>query len=335
MRYIAYLFLIVWASHVSQAQEYVHPSASDPGYLNESNRFMFFENYWLNMQHWLYNMSLYSQEEPISEVIGERYEEFTDSEKEVVASAVDYYQKNILEHDLRFGELTFAFKRWVITQTNDELQDIPSEMQEMALVLQSVRPVYDKYYWVDHHKQNLKVLSENIELIRALEDTSVLDLERLCYASWQAEKIRVDISYHSKYERPYTTITPVAHIVMDSKRNHAPAGNWFELLLHETSHHMIHNDVGFVGGTILDVADQGNYRLPRQLSHSYLFYLSGIVARRHLQATIPDYELYIVRRGIFKDRLELLRKYLDPYVAGEISLHDATVSLLEEYWKEE
>ncbi|MEQ9298948.1 MAG: hypothetical protein RIF33_10310, partial [Cyclobacteriaceae bacterium] len=100
-------------------------------------------------------------------------------------------------------------------------------------------------------------------------------------------------------------------------------------------HHMINDNAGFIGGTILDVAEKGNYRLPRQLSHSYLFYLSGIVAQRHLQALVPNYELYIIRRGVFKDRHDLLPKYLDPYIAGKVSLHDATVSLMEDYWKEE
>ncbi len=333
MRNTFLIYVLIFVIGVAKAKDYLHPSPSDPGYLDESHRFMFFESYWLNMQHWMYNMSLYAQDTPINEVIGERYNDFSDSEKEVIDTSVDYYQREVLQHDLRFGELTFYFKRWVITQSAAELVDVPQEFQGIAGVLQQMKSIYDSYYWPEHHQQNLKVLSENIEMIKALEDTAVTDLEKICHASWQEEKIRVDISYHSKYERPYTTITPAAHIVMDSKRNHSPIGNWFELLLHETSHHMIHDSHGFVGGTILDVANIGNYRLPRQLSHSYLFYFSGIVARRHLQAYDPDYELYMMRRGVFKKLHEVLEKHLDPYITGNISLHDATVNLMEDYWQ--
>lgn len=325
--------LIYIAVMTVQAQDYMHPSATDPGYLGESNRFMFFENYWLNMQHWAYNMSAYAQEEPLEHVMGEVYAQLSDQDREALLEAVRFYQEEILQYDLRIEELTYYFKRWIVTQDSGVPEEVPQQFRPIMDRLIALKPIYDQYYWDTHHQANVAVYEDNIDLIRTLEDTSVVDLEWLCRARWQEEKIRVDISYHSKLSRPYTTVTPVAHIVMDSRRNATPVGNWFELLLHETSHHMIDEGAGFIGGTILDVGDKGNYRLPGQLSHSYLFYLSGKIAQRHLADIDPDYQLYVIRRGIFKDRIELLPKYLDPYIAGELSLHDATRALLEDYWE--
>ncbi len=334
MRYLLATLTFFAVAHL-QAQEYRHPSATDPGYLGESNRFMFFENYWLNMQHWAYNMSSYAQEDPLDKVMGEVYDQLSDKDRLTLQNAVTFYQDEILQYDLRIGELTYYFKRWIVTQQNSIPQEVPEQFRPLMDQLIALKPLYDKHYWPEHHAANVAVYEDNIDLIRSLEDTAVVDLEQLCHAEWQEEKIRVDISYHSKLSRPYTTVTPVAHIVMDSRRNATPAGNWFELLLHETSHHMIDDDSGFVGGTILDVAAIGRYRLPRQLSHSYLFYLSGKVAQRHLLDSYPEYELYMVRRGVFARSFDLLREHLDPYIAGEVSLHDATREFMEAYWEEE
>ena len=108
-----------------------------------------------------------------------------------------------------------------------------------------------------------------------------------------------------------------------------PYGNWLELLYHETSHHLIGSRTGFVGGTITDVAQTTEGRLPNGLWHSYLFYFSGKVTQQLLQSEgIEDYTLYMVRNRVFSRTFPLLDKYLPGYLAGEKSLATVTAEII-------
>jgi|GEM_PF-1184640 len=311
-----------------KGQEYVHPSTDDAGFLGESERFMFFEHYWLNMHHWLYNMSLKAEDLTLEEVFIEQWEKMSDSEKETLTKAIEYYKSNILQYDLRTSGYTYHFKRWVVTQPNDTFDKIPGDFLENVLILKSMHGIYKGFFWDLHHKENNAVYEENIDLIKSIEEEGVIRLNYLCQDVWQEEKIRVDICYHSKYERPYTTTGPVAHIVMDSNRNRFPKGNWAELILHESAHHLMGSSYGFVAGTIINLADVHELTIPRQLAHSYLFYFTGKVAQELFKESIPDYELYMVRNRVFIRRYNILDKHLPDYMNNEKSLADVTLEIL-------
>lgn len=313
---------------ILKGQEYIHPSTEDDGFLGESERFMFFEHYWLNTHHWLYNMGLKAEELNLEEIFTEHWEKMSDPEKETLTKAIEYYKANVLQYDLRTSGYTYHFKRWVVTQPSDTFDEIPGNFLENVLILKSMHEIYKRFFWDLHHEENKAVFEENIALIKSIEYKAVVRLNYLCQDIWQEEKIRVDICYHSKLERPYTTTGPVAHIVMDSNKNRFPEGNWAELILHESAHHLMGSSYGFVAGTIINLAKVHELTIPRQLAHSYLFYFTGKVAQELFKESIPDYELYMVRNKVFSNRFEILDKHLSEYMNNEKSLADVTLQIL-------
>ena len=100
-------------------------------------------------------------------------------------------------------------------------------------------------------------------------------LVKLTRHEWEKEKIRVDISFHSKLERPYTTTHEAVHVVMDSGNNANPPGNWLELLFHESSHHLIFPSKCYVSEVIAVSETETGLKAPRSLWHAYLFILPG------------------------------------------------------------
>lgn len=110
-----------------------------------------------------------------------------------------------------------------------------------------------------------------------------------------------------------------------------PAGNWLELLIHESSHQLILSSKGFVAGTIQDVANDLGVGVPRSLWHAYLFYFSGILTQSFLaKAGKTDYTLYMERNGVFSRYYPALQAHLPDYMAGKCTLAEATRKILSE-----
>ena len=294
--------------------------------MEESDHYEFYSNFWLNMHHFLYNKSLASSEE---ELDARYFAKMGDGEKEKLLSVFNYYQDSLLEHDLRTGSIHFAFKKWCIDFSN--IIDLPKfpHADSFHIFLNRVKPIYEKYYWPDHHAANKKVLNENLELIKKYEKKAVKRLSELTKKEWTKDKIRVDISFHSKLERPYTNTHGGVHIVMDSGNNSSPSGNWLELLFHESSHHLVYSRKYYVGETIRNTAKEIGQKAPRDLWHAYLFYFSGVVTKEFLKKeSMKDYELYMVRKRPFHWLFPYVDKHLPAYINGVTTLEEATKKLI-------
>lgn len=214
-------------------------------------------------------------------------------ERQSFEDALIYYADSIIIEDLRMGEYNTNFKEWVIDKTWDD--PLPREpiFDQQIERLNKFKDVYLKYYWNIHSKSNNRVCNQNINWVRNHEQSFVEKLSNFCKAKWQTEPMRVDISFHSKRDIPYTTLYPKTHIIMDSKNTPLIQGVWFELLLHESSHHLISSSTGFVGGAISNVAEVQQVKVNNQLWHAYLFYFSGKVAKELLsKAGVNNYVLY-------------------------------------------
>ncbi len=190
------------------------------------------------------------------------------------------------------------------------------------------------HHLFQHEASNKQVLENNWDLLTNTEDTVVSRFTDLTRQYWQAEKIRVDICYFAKStrrnmrNRPYTPLNPT-HVVMNSSNQSVPKGDWVEMLYHESSHHLIGTASGFIGGTIMDVAEKLGVRAPRQLWHAYLFYFSGRVSQEvFFEQGIKDYELYMYRNKVFTWYSPYLEKYLDVYMNNKLTLKDATEQMI-------
>ena len=303
-----------------------------PGYLTESQLFEFYSHYWLNLHHFLYNKADVYTKKSIEETITTAvWEQMKVSEKETFIAALAFYRDNLIEEDLRTGDYHYTFKNWVIQQKGNANLPNNSAFDSHINILNKVHTNYTKYWWRKHQEKNLQVLEDNRALIEKLEGNAKNELAQLTKSEWQAEKIRVDICYFAKLGRPYTSTNPT-HIVMNVGRNAKPAGNWFELLFHEASHHFIFPISGFVGETIKQAEVELEIKAPRGLWHGYLFYFTGKVSQDLLiKEGIKDYELYMVRRKVFARFYPLLDQHLPAYLKGKISLLECTKKIITDF----
>ena len=190
------------------------------------------------------------------------------------------------------------------------------------------------FFWMIHDAANQEILEINLPLITNTEEMVVDTLTTLTRQFWQAEKIRVDISYFAKStpqnmrNRPYTALSPT-HVVMNScPGTNDPVGNWLELLYHESSHHLIGTVSGFIGGTIRDVADASGERSPFGLWHAYLFYFSGKATQKALASQgIEDYEIYMIRNKVFSRLIPHVVAHLPEYMHRRQTLKDVTARI--------
>lgn len=318
---------------ILQAQNSETPKA---GYQTQSNLFVFYNLYWFNMHHFLYHEAMMNSVAD-STVIGEEtLGKISKQESKVLDDAIDFYQTDLADRDLRTSEYMKAFRKWIIRHENLP-SSIPSKFSSHIEMLKRFDPIYKKYFWPQHEASNQQILRKNLPLIERTEDSAAQWLSILTRQYWQEEKIRIDLVYFGKASadnwrhRPYTSLGPT-HIVMNSaEAPNTPHGNWIELLYHEASHHLIGGNYGFVGGTIQDITKVIGVRGSRSLWHAYLFYFSGVVTKELLtNQGIADYTMYMVRYRVFYRYFPLLEKHLFPYIEREVTLHDATKELIED-----
>lgn len=306
-----------------------------PAYLMESNRFVFYNSFWLNLHHFVHNRVLH---QPDAAFAADWVSSLSATQQATVRELVTYYRDNMIEEDLRTSDYMTAFKGWSGQQLDEVAPEgVPVDFQAHFRYLLAFAPLYRKQFWAEHRAANLQVLQGNIGLIRDTEKTFVQQLSAWTQTNWQSEKIRVDITYYAKSyrdlgrDRPFTTLGPT-HIVMNATDQEI-AGNWYEMLLHEASHNMIKGGTGPISESLAKAAESIGQPVPRSMWHAYLFYLSGRVAQEQLWATgLKEYELYMVRNRVFDRYYPFINKHLPAYLSGDKSLLAANKTLLSAYY---
>ncbi len=320
MKKVIAIVLLVFTMNTANAQEQIK---------QETKYYAFQVNYWMNLHHFLWLesfMGVHTEESLIDK-------ELPTKEKKKLENALDYYRAHLVDKDLRMHDYMSDFKAWVSTEEIG-LASIPNQFKDHVEVLKAVSTVYQEYFWKEHREACIRVLQNNLEMIKATEEAFVQEITKLTRQFWQDEKLLVDITYVAKASkrnlrnRPYTTLFPT-HVVMNVNTSDDVPGNWIELLFHESAHHLILSTNYFIGGTINDTAEVMNTRPPRQLGHAYLFYLTGQLTKTLLEQEGMDYpEIYMQRNGVFSRLFPLLKKHLDPYMNRKLTLEGVTRNIM-------
>lgn len=334
MRYLHLLFLLaVLSCKSTDGNDRKMPIVASPTPLSETERFVFYSPFWLNMHHFLHHQVLHRDTNRVDVFEKSLMDQLSATAMDSIRKVVDYYQEEMIEQDLRTSDYMEAFKAWSGQQSEVGLNAVPDSFRQHADHLLAFAPIYRQYFWPKHQSANQKILSDNISLIQKLEIPISHQLEKWTGADWQTDKIRVDITYYAKSyrnygrDRPFTTLHPT-HVVMNVTGHDVP-GNWFELLFHETSHHLITPSTGFVSETLQEAAAALNLAVPRNLWHAYLFYFSGKACQQLLQDEgLKDYELYMIRNRVFGEHIPYLEQFLPPYLEGNTSLLQASTNLI-------
>ena len=298
-------------------------------YQDTTRYYSFKINYWFNLHHFLYQEAFLNTNLD-STMIDQK---LSKSDRDVLDRSLNYYAERLLDEDLRTSDYMTEFKQW-ITQQNRNLSEVPAQFQPHIKILQATSHLYDAAFWPEHENACKEVLEENIEIIRKSEQTFVDQITKLTRQFWQSEKLRVDITYVAKStkrnlrNRPYTSIFPT-HVVMNTIGENEVPGNWFELLFHESAHHLILSRSYFIGGTIKDVVETMQVKEPRQLGHAYLFYFTGKLAQQFLEEAGINYpQMYMERNRVFSSYYPLLEIHIQDYMDRKISLAEATERMI-------
>ncbi len=324
----------VWVTVMSFLVAKPHIASANNDEFNDmivaTEKIDFYSNYWINLHHYLFRLAKNSSRQTsyLSEL--PLFKNLNEHESKTLTEAIDYYQTHLIGKDLLFNQDMFNIKLALSQkQANQSLNSIVSD-QDLVDQLSAASPIYQSYVWPRHDQQNRNTVNKYIDLIKSNEVAFLQKLEDLSGQSWPTNRIRIDMTYYANWAEAYTTIKPKIHAVISSlhyQDNH----DFIELLWHESSHGIIAPQEFNMAKEIKYIADQLKVQVPNQLWHGILFYLAGATTKEILRDEGIKYELIMVRKNIFSSQIPYLVKYMQPYVDGQISLHDAIKGILMAY----
>ncbi len=306
--------------------------AQNSNVVAETDRYIFYSNFWINQHHFLYNMAEEAKLKEWSAGFSPLVlKTMNMQEREILRKAIEYYKEDIIKKDLLMDEQMYWTKRALIKfDVNEKLfhQAIDQVHQD---ILNSTKEVYRKYFWEAHDQQNKKIVNEHLDLIKKIENQVFNRIAELAQKSWPEEKIRVDISFYSNWAGAYCTVNPI-HVVLISNPD-GPDGNWpeygwLELLFHEPSHAVVFPGKYAVGTMIKEISAELKTEEPRGLWHAILFYFSGLAVQEQLREEGIDHELIMMTNDIFSFYHLAMRNEMSSYAKGEKSLQAVITEII-------
>ena len=309
------------------------PDEIDYQTVKNSEVYEFRINYWFNMHHFLKHEA-FLQVDLDSTIVTETLSNASRKELEL---ALAYYKDQFIKKDLRTDEYMSAFKVW-ITEVGESPETVPIQFVKHFNVLKSFSDTYEKYFWKTHEASCHAALDKYLPLIKKTENAYWEQVRDATKAFILDDTVKVDVVYYGKANKwntrskPYTSLFPT-RVVMDSYQFDEIEGEWLELLFHESAHALILSRTGYVAGTIIDVAKHMDVKIPRQLSHAYLFYITGYFAQKLLEQEGISYPtMYMQNKRVFSRYYQSLTK-LDKYLTGDEYLAETTMSILTDLTK--
>ncbi|MFZ1808403.1 MAG: hypothetical protein WAU36_14325 [Cyclobacteriaceae bacterium] len=298
--------------------------------------FEFYNSYWINLHHFLYQQAKGSQLTKLQEDgatlidVGddETIDDLTNNEKEQFDKAVDYYRFHLIDKTLfQLGDIRVGL------QAIAEEGFLPDTIfsSEFTNVLNEIAPLYSKKFWSSHSAQNQKVITDQISWIKDLEEGVIKDLVRLSGSEWPDIKVRVDLTAYANFAGAYTVSRPAMNITVSSLDPSVTTTLFVETIFHEGTHLLFSMDSPFRSSIFFLSKDQG-IEFPRNLWHVSQFYLSGRVVQDHLSVKGAKHELLMDVKSIFSDSsTPELRLALEQYYHGEVDMETTITSLLDAF----
>jgi len=302
--------------------------------IQSTEYFEFYNNYWINLHHFLYQKAKGSQLKKLEEdgmgfrKIGEDTVVLSRSENDVLDRAIYYYQKNLIDKDLRRD--LGAIRRWLQQQAEpEEIRDTTFSAAYTDL-LNEVSTVYKRHFWKLHKELNLNVLNHHIEVLRALELEVIGKIEKLAKYKWpDVAKVRVDLTVYANYAGAYTATDPSMNIVISTIDPLNNTSSLIETVYHEGSHLLFNYQDSPFRGEIYYQAQEMKMEFPRNLWHACLFYLCGRATQDALKSLSIDHKMDMDVRNIFAGyNTQKFRNTLEDYYQGMIDLKNTVSALL-------
>src|SRR5690348_3746419 len=314
--------------------------------------------FWINLHHTLYHearqrTALSSREAsadkasaPTTKTAPAAKVALTAAEQKAWDEAVDYYASNYANKDLLFTTELIELKDQLgYFEDCDELSGRKRKFCDAGLpprltqILEAVAPVYRAHFWPEHDQANRRWILRVAPLVREQGVGLSERLADIYQTRWPHEKIRVDVVSYANWAGAYTTVDPLRVTISSlDPRNQGPQA--LEVLFHEGSHGIAEQ----VQTAIIRECRQRDKPIPRDLWHALVFYTTGEVIRTVLTSSSAGhgdksngtpgngYNTYAFREGLYqrgwKNYLELLQRFWQPYLDGKASFDDAIARMV-------
>ena len=331
-------------------------SVAEPAEANAKNALPIFEfhsNFWVSLHHFLYRQARLREQlrtNRSARIEGNAASLETNSiqpttlspeEQKAWTAALDYYARELAGRDLLFdGDMVLINNRLAELEACPDLSGQSSSAcasglrPQMVAALDGAAATYRAHWWAEHDGANRAWIAAVAPLVRRLGGPLAKQLATLYESNWPAGPIRVDVAAYAGPFGGYTSLDPL-HITISStdERNQGPAA--LEVLFHEASHAL----AGAVRDAIARECRAQSKPIPRDLWHALLFYTTGEVIQRALQAqglsaptSSERYLPYAYRNGLFardwQGYQHLLERYWQPDLDGQMTVEAAVMHLV-------
>jgi hypothetical protein len=279
--------------------------------------FEFHSGFWVNLHHTLYNQASGKKAGRTPDL-----SELKPAETTAWNNALDYYERNLVQHDLLEFSMIEINGALAVTgdaaslNTSENTSEVPKPLVQ---ILEKAAPVYRAQWWTEHNRKNHEWIDQITPLIAQNEKTLRPALSHAYNTPWPEGRIRVEMSYYTTGKSAYTSLRPtIVTISSWSRRNEGPAG--LETIFHEAGHGLIQN--------VTDEIGAAENRLGRKLSHqdlwhAVIFYTTGELVRRHLAALVPYATKYGMWESSWPNTLPVFEKDWKPFVDGKGDFRDS------------
>lgn len=309
------------------------PVQSQP-VLQNTKYFEFYNEYWINLHHFLYQKAKGSQLSKLEEDrmdfldIGEDAVILNTEEDKVIKKAVFYYKKNLVSKRLRseLGDI----RVWLQQQASKKIITDTTFSSAFTNILNEASDVYRLKYWAIHKEVNVNTLDNHIETIRSIESVIISKMEKMARYKWpKGTKVRVDLTVYANYAGAYTATRPKMNIVLSTIDPLNNTSDFIETIFHEGSHILYNYQDSPFREEIFYQAKEMGMNFPRNLWHASLSYLCGRATQDALKNLSIDHKLDMDVRNIFiAYNTKEFRNILEKYYQGKIDMTNTVSQLL-------
>lgn len=296
----------------------------------ETKHFRFYNNINLNTHLYLYRKAVRCKfkKTPVDSlaIVATENSDMPLNEQDMLLAknTLLYYRDSIIDKDLLFDTEMGGFTDLLVKENPDK-EKLNTWQKKAWEKIKAFQVLYLKIYSRPFNRQCADWIMHCKKDVEALEDSVVLQLQKIYGDTLPEGKIRVDLTNYATWAGAYSHNYHYPHIVLDAgnKNNQKEAG--VEILFHETSHFLVDN----LNVTIVDLAKNKTITKNINLWHNIIFYTTAVVLQPRYEKLKRTFTPYYITQGFetrfpdFKLSVEALKLYWDPYVAGKTSQQEA------------
>ena len=296
--------------------------------------FEFHSNFWVNLHQVLFHEALVRIGKPdrrLQSNVSLAAPQMSEQDTAEWNTAVRFYVESFGSRQELFDPEMVEINDRLATQPDDgATRNTAGLPLPVVSTLQSVAPIYRKYWWPAHNRSNEDWISFQTTLVKSLGPKIATAMEKDLQQQRPAGPLRVDVCYYvPQIGHAYTTEGPPPHTTFSSSGTQLQDLSGFETLFHEASHSF--------ASTMTDAlfAECGAEKKQcGDLWHAVLFYTAGVETRRALPSadqanfTPYAYRYGLYDRGDYPKYRRVLETHWQAYLDGKTDFASAVHSMV-------